>query len=108
MDWYRVQCNDSACTLDVRPPGSEPWTARFAWSDIVRVCFEVGDFMASDTFYVFVEGREASYAIPSEGVGASELAGCFERQGLFPVEVLLEAMKGEDGAITCFPPMNVE
>ena len=67
------------------------------------MCFEVGPFLASDTFYVFVKGREHSYAIPSEGMGADDLAGKFAKYALFPVDTLLEAMQGEEGTITCVP-----
>jgi hypothetical protein len=106
MDWYQVRCDADGFELDVSPPNLDPWTARVEWSQVERVCFEMGEFLASDTFYVFIKGREASYSIPSEALGASDLAGKLALHGLFPAEILLEAMGGEEGAIICFPAIR--
>lgn len=103
MDWYRVECDDEGFSLAVNPPGQEGWTARIRWDAVERICYEVGEFLTSDTYYVFVKGRENSYPVATEAVGGADLAGKFAKHGLFPVETLLEAMAAGEGAITCFP-----
>ena len=107
MDWYRIECDDEGFDLDVRPPGQPGWTARIPWDTVERVCYEVGEFLCSDTYYVFVKGRKNSYPISSEALGADDLAGKFAKHGLFPLETLLEAMRADEGGITCFPGVEV-
>ena len=106
MDWYRIECDEAGFRRDVRPPGSEPWTADIAWRQVIRVCFEVGGMLDPATFHVFTEGREASYRIPSEAEGASAFVGALHEHERFPAELYFEAIRQDDGSVTCYPPME--
>jgi len=103
-DWYTVTFDDTGVRRNVRPPSREPWTDSFSWLEIIRVCYEPGEFLASDTFYFFLRGREASYAVPSEAEGAVELWGEVIRRGLFDAGISIKVSTGRLG-LTCWPPI---
>lgn len=102
-EWFAVEFSEAGIELDVRPPGREPWQARIAWESIQRICYEAEDFPVSDGIYVFVAGREHSYAIPSEAQGGSELWGELVRRGLFDGALAIRAVSGGPG-LYCWPP----
>lgn len=104
-DWYTVTFDETHVRRHVRPPSGEPWQDSFAWSSIARVCYEPGEFLTSDTFHVFVNDRETSFAIPSEAEGAAELWGEIIRRGFFDAETSIKISTGELG-LTCWPPIE--
>jgi hypothetical protein len=79
-----------------------PWRATIAWTDIQRSCLEVADFTGSDTLYVFVNGREASYAIPLEGDGSDALIDQLFTRQLINAEQWIEATASTQG-LWCWP-----
>jgi len=107
MDWFRVICGDEAIQLDVRPPGGEAWDATIPVETVTRVCLELGDFLASDTIYLFVAGRAASYMIPTDCVGGAELSGYLVSQNLVNGEEWIAAMTSSEG-LRCWPPVDEE
>ena len=102
-DWYHVRFDEKALYRDVAPAGRAPWTDAFDWADVIRVCFMAGDGLTSDDLYVFTSKREESYLIPTDADGGSALIGELMRRGLFPPELMLEAVKTE-GKLFCWPP----
>ncbi len=84
----------------VAPPSMEAWSDEFHWHDIIRICYQAGDFLEPDEVFVFTNQRPESYQIPMEATGASELMGELSRRGLFPLEMLLEAMQSQ-GELVC-------
>ncbi len=107
-EWYRVTFDSDVVTRDVRPPEGKPWTDSFPWKDVIRVCYEPSpDMYSSDTIYIFTQGRDASYAIPTEALGGSELWGAVLERGLFDPEISLRISMGQLG-FSCWPPITDE
>lgn len=98
--WFRVTFDAAQVHLDVR--AAAPWQASFAFADVVRVCIKGEPPPVSDGLYVFVRGRDASYAIPLEGEGAEALMWELSRRGLLPAEVIERAMASAEG-VFCWP-----
>jgi hypothetical protein len=81
-DWFHVAFDDHGVTLDVAPPGKDPWRQSFTWDSVIRVCFKP-DPWARDGIYVFTEERPESYAIPIEAAGGMALWNELIGRGLF-------------------------
>ncbi|MEO6061844.1 MAG: hypothetical protein ABIQ99_07905 [Thermoflexales bacterium] len=58
--------------------------------------------LTSDDLYVFTSRREESYLIPTDADGGSALVGELIRRGLFPPDLMLEAVQTE-GTLFCWP-----
>ena len=101
-DWYHVRFDETTVHRDVAPTGGPPWTDGFEWADVIRSCFMAGDWLTSDELYIFTSRREESYLIPTDADGGSALVGELIRRGLFPAELMLEALKTE-GRLVCWP-----
>ena len=102
--WFFVSFDDASVRLDVKT--DEPWRAEFRFDDIVRVCLK----MEPDSFsgvshgiYVWIAGRENSYAIPLDGTGGDALLSELTRRGLLPAELVIRAMGSTEG-VFCWPP----
>jgi hypothetical protein len=100
--WYRVTFDDTHVYRDVRPPGSAAWSDSWAWAEVIRVCFEPGDFLVTDTLYIFTHQRPASYEIPAEAEGGAELWGEIVRRGLFDAQLAIAVASGHSG-LACWP-----
>ena len=101
--WYHVHFDESAVYREVAPSGSEPWSDQFAFADVVRVCFLAQDLYASDEIYIFTSRRAESYLIPTAADGGRELLDELVRRGLFPAELLIQAVTTE-AKLFCYPP----
>jgi hypothetical protein len=104
-DWYQVRFDDRRVYREVAPPGGEAWADEFVFEDVVRVCFYTQELFASDELYVFTRGRDESYQIPTEAGGGRELLDELVRRGLFPAEMLIEAVTTEN-RLFCHPPVE--
>lgn len=102
MDWYSVEFDEMSVRRRVAPAGQEPWSDSFFWHDIIRVCFQAGDFLEPDEIYIFTNQREESYQIPTEATGGSALMGELVRRGLFSVDLMLQATQNA-GQLYCYP-----
>ena len=96
-DWYHVTFDDHMVYRNVSAPGREPWSDKFSWKDIERVCFECTDYMYPDNIYFYVQSRPESYLIPSEARGADDLWEFVLDNGLFDPELAVEAMGSVSG-----------
>lgn len=102
-DWLQVSFDSESVHMKANPPEKEGWEQTFYWKDIIRVCFENGDWMSSDTIYVFTSQREESYVIPTEAKGGAEFwAEVIQRQ-LFDAELAIEMATQAEG-FACCPP----
>lgn len=102
MDWYIVEFDEMAVRRKVSPSGAESWSDHFYWHDIIRVCYQAGDFLDSDEVFIFTNQRLESYQIPTEAIGGSALMGELARRGLFGLDLMLEAMQ-HAGELYCHP-----
>lgn len=101
-DWFKTSFDDRWITLDVCPPGNDPWQARIEWARIIRVCFKTGDLLESDDIYIFTDERPESYLIPTEAAGGLDLWNEMVRRGLFDAELAIRAASST-GELFCDP-----
>ena len=90
-EWFSVRFDDTAISLQVNPPGATAWQAIIAWKRIIRVCFEAGDWLESDTVYIFTDERPESYAIPIEADGGQALWLEILKRDLFGADMAVAA-----------------
>jgi hypothetical protein len=100
--WFHVRFDEHRVYRNVSPPGKPAWSDQFAWSDVVRVCFEAGDFLESDSLYIFTRQRPESYVIPMEAEGGQALLDEIIRRKLFPAELAIRAATATEG-LFCWP-----
>ncbi len=105
-DWFSISCDVDGATISATPPGGEPWSSRFEWIDVNRVCFKAGGVFESDAYYVFTATRPESYVVPSEAAGGPEFLDQLMARGLFPAEVAIEATMLPEGDLLCWPKVN--
>ncbi|MCB1168157.1 MAG: hypothetical protein KDK37_15645 [Leptospiraceae bacterium] len=103
QDWYHVRFDDNEVHLKTDPPDREGWEQSFTWDSIVRICFENGDWLSSDTIYVFTSERPESYVIPTEADGGSAFWGEIIGRKLFDAELAIEMATQSEG-FACWPP----
>lgn len=103
VSWFVITMDDRSFTMDVSPPGHEPWRERIAWDSVVMVCFEAEGPEVSDGLYVFTSIRPESWVIPVEAVGGLRLLGELVRRGLFDAGLAIEAAQADHG-LFCWPP----
>lgn len=78
VSWFVVTLDDRSFSLEVSPPGREPWHADIPWDSVARVCFEAEGPLVSDGLYVFTSIRPESWVcrvrvIPVEAAGGPRL-----------------------------------
>ena len=71
-------------------------------SDIIRICFQIGDFLQTDELYIFTSEREASYLIPIDADGGSELWGEIIERDFFDAGLAIKVATGLEG-LHCWP-----
>ena len=92
QEWFVVQFDEAAISLNVNPPGRPAWEARIPWGAIIRICFSAGDLENPDEIYIFTDERPESYLIPIEAGGGDALWDEIVRRKLFDPEVAIKAM----------------
>lgn len=100
--WYHVSFDEEYIYRKVDPPGSEGWNDKCRWEDIIRICFQPGDFLQTDELYIFTSEREESYLIPLEADGGLELWGEIIDRNLFDAELAIKVATGLEG-LHCWP-----
>lgn len=105
--WFHVRFDEQHVFCQAEPPGAKPWSDQFAWGDVVRVCFEVTDFLQPDNLYVFVRQRPESYVIPMEAEGGPTLLDELIRRKLFDAELAIKAASAVEG-LYCWPEPESE
>src|SRR5690242_19128869 len=89
--WFSVCFDDGVIDLRVNPPNGAAWEAQIQWERIIRVCFQAGDWSASDAIYIFTDERPESYVIPTEADGGKALWFKILERKLFDPEMAIEA-----------------
>lgn len=102
-DWLHVKFDENRVHMKADPRDRPGWEQSFDWKSIIRICFENGDWMSSDTIYVFTDAREESYVIPTQADGGAEFWSEVIRRKLFDTELAIEMATQSEG-FACFPP----
>ncbi|HEY9031950.1 MAG TPA: hypothetical protein VIM93_11360 [Kangiella sp.] len=104
-NWFSVTWDNEYIYRHVAAPGKEPWSDKFRWSEIERICFEATDYMFSDDIYFFTTERQESYVIPTEAKGGGELWKLILDKNLFDAELAIKAVTSP-GGMFCWPASN--
>jgi hypothetical protein len=80
------------------------WNQDFRWAEVRRVCIKDEGLSAPDIIFIGLVGREKPAFVFSEAKNGPEFIGELVKRGLFPVELLAEAMGSSSGDIYCWPP----
>jgi len=104
-NWFSVSWDTEYIYRNVAPPGKQPWSDKFRWSDIERICFDATDYMYSDDIYFFTSERPESYVIPTEAKGGEELWSLVLEKGLFDADLAIKAATSPEGMF-CWPDPN--
>ena len=100
--WYHVSFDDEFIYRNVNPPDRQGWSDKLRWEDIIRICYQPGDFLEPDELYIFTNEREESYLIPLEAEGVSELWGEIIERNLFDAKLAIELASKSEG-LYCWP-----
>jgi hypothetical protein len=101
--WFFVSFDDQS--IDLRVESEHPWRATLRFDEIHRVCIkmEPGSWLGvSHGLYIWVRGRENSYAIPMDADASPALLKELTRRGLIPAELVIQAMGSSEG-VFCWP-----
>lgn len=98
-EWFSVQWDDAGVTLDVQPPGREPWTAQFGWNQIERVCLKAEDHTCSDGLYIFTSLRPESWVVPTETKGGLDFLDELIKREVFDAELAIQAASATEGLL---------
>jgi hypothetical protein len=104
--WFFVSFDDVSISLRVET--ESPWQAQLGFSDVERICIkmEPDAFLGvSNGLYIWVKGRENSYAIPLDADGSPALIKELTRRGQLPAELVVQAMGSTSGTF-CWPPIT--
>lgn len=97
--WYHVEWNDERILLDVQ--SKSPWRAEIPWESIRSICLEMSASPSdSNTAFIWVDGRESSFPVAFDADNGYELVQQLPKRGLFPSELMIEAMGGV-GEVFC-------
>ena len=107
-DWFWIEFDDNTVFVHANPPHNESWAYKFAWADVCRVCFEDGGLSQSDCLYVWIVGQEESFMLPTDASGGSEFFIELNRRGLFPDDLMKQAIGATDGGLYCYPSLEQE
>lgn len=102
-EWFVVTFDDTVVRLQVNAPGRSPWSDKFTWDSVVRVCFKAEGIRLSDGIYVNTTERAEGYVIPTEATGGGELWSEILRRELFDADLAIEAA-GSARGLFCWPP----
>ena len=100
--WYHVSFDDEYIYRKVDPPEREGWNDKLRWDDIIRICYQLGDYLDPDELYIFTDKREESYLIPLEANGAPDLWGEIIERNLFDAELAIKIVSMTEG-LYCWP-----
>jgi hypothetical protein len=103
-EWFHVTFDEDEVHLDVRAQNG--WQATFRFDEMVRVCIKMEAdawLGVSHGIYVWIRGRENSYAIPFDATGGDTLLQELVRRNVIPAELVIKAM-GSVSGVFCHPP----
>ena len=57
-----------------------------AWDRITRVCWECGEWLCMDNFYLMDDHEDREWVVPSAALGHGRLVDVLDRRGIFPTK----------------------
>ena len=81
--FWRIDCDDDGFTWERRWPGRRPVIEDVAWDRITRVCWECGEWLCMDNFYLVDDHEDREWVVPSGALNYQRLVDVLDRKGLF-------------------------
>ena len=97
---WRIDCDDDGFTWERRLPGRRPVVEDVPWERITRVCWECGDFLCMDNFYLVADNDDREWVVPSGALNYQRLVDVLDRKGLFSTKTYVECQRVADGGVT--------
>ena len=84
--FWRIDCDDDGFTWERRWPRREPVVEDVSWDRITRVCWECGEWLMMDNFYLIADHDDREWVVPSAALGHGRLVDVLDRKGIFPTK----------------------
>ena len=98
--FWLIDCDDDGFTWERRWPGRESQIEDFAWERITRVCWECGEWLMMDNFYLIADDDDREWVVPSGALNYQCLVDVLDRKGLFSAQTYVECQCVPDGGFT--------
>merc|ERR1712093_545315 len=95
----RIDCDDDGFTGERRWPGRRPVVEDVAWERITRVCWECGEWLMMDNFYLVDDHEDREWVVPSGALNYQRLVDALDRKGMFPTKTYVACQCLRRGAL---------
>ena len=97
--FWRIDCDDAGFTWERRWPRRKPVVEDVSWDRITRVCWECGEWLCMDNFYLVDDHEDREWVVPSGALGHGRLVDVLDRKGLFSTKTYVAARASPTGAL---------
>ena len=98
--FWRIDCDDDGFTWERRWPRREPVVEDVSWDRITRVCWECGEWLCMDNFYLMDDHGDREWVVPSGALNYQCLVDVLDRKGMFPTETYVACQCASEGGFT--------
>ena len=98
--FWRIDCDDAGFTWERRWPRRRPVVEDVSWDRITRVCWECGEWLCMDNFYLIADHEDREWVVPSGALNYQRLVDVLDRKGIFPTETYVACQCASDGGVT--------
>ena len=98
---WRIDCDDDGFTWERRWPGRKSQIEDVAWDRITRVCWERGEWLCMDNFYLIDDDDDREWVVPSGALNYKRLVDVLDRKGLFSTKTYVECQCVSEGGTIC-------
>mmetsp|Transcript_12410 Transcript_12410/g.32674 ORF Transcript_12410/g.32674 Transcript_12410/m.32674 type:complete len:197 (-) Transcript_12410:922-1512(-) len=98
--FWRIDCDDDGFTWERRWPRRKPVVEHVAWDRITRVCWECGEWLCMDNFYLIADDEDSEWVVPSGALDHGRLVDALDRKGLFSNKTYINCQCVSDGGFT--------
>ena len=95
--FWRIDCDDDGFTWERRWPRRKPVVEHVAWDRITRVCWECGEWLMMDNFYLIADHEDREWVVPSGALNYQRLVDVLDRKGIFPTKTYVDCQRVSDG-----------
>ena len=95
--FWRIDCDDDGFTWERRWPGRKSQIEDVAWEQITRVCWECGEWLCMDNFYLMDDHEDRAWVVPSGALNYQRLVDALDRKGMFPTKTYVDCRGVSDG-----------
>ena len=98
--FWRIDCDDTGFTWERRWPRRKPVVEDVPWDRITRVCWERGEWLCMDNFYLVDDHEDREWVVPSGALGHGRLVDLLDRKGIFSTKTYVACQCASEGGAT--------